>query len=580
MKTARATTSCGSGRLDLAPPDHCLARIEIDRGLGYPKHVDSIAFDELISAATRPEHLFTCQRTHLGEALTAESHPTPKGTYLSRYRHTSTAEPPAAQAAGALFLSDVSVGMPVKAAWVVGTTPRAGSPPDASMTDAAALAELCAAGEALACARSTWMAQAPTLDVLLLADCLELKTRVGAPERRAVFHEHSRFPAPVAWWLRPNKGFARLDVRCYWSPYSGLGSSHRKTAVLFRAMLERLGLKRYYLKVDADAILRPRNLLHLLRFFQAEVRLDAPIYFGNHWGASNCTGSLQNRGCRNIRFLVDECSGGICNTSLVKGGRLRSTPAWRSLEKHIRSSGGWRIDSGAHSVTYASGGVYGMSRVAAQRLTNTSCLARLGALRCEGCAHALSGIAAHTHEDAAMGLCMHLMGAKMVQCHAFHLFSPTTTGNRGWLINSRPLQTRLHAAWRGAQEAPTTAQPREMREHQEPAGHSAEAAGAQNRSRLLAAVKALFRDQVPPGQEKAYPSAPSYLSKHPIALHPVKQLSAYHPLWMALELRDEDHEGSLQTWRARQGAAHSSDMPLRTPGLRGAQSPGHGQTEP
>ena len=70
----------------------------------------------------------------------------------------------------------------------------------------------CANGQVLACARHTWMAAAgPSLDVLLLADCLPLceppHVTTRAPEgckMQSVYSNRtaSRFPFATASWLR------------------------------------------------------------------------------------------------------------------------------------------------------------------------------------------------------------------------------------------------------------------------------------------------------------------------------------------------------------------------------------------
>lgn len=60
-------------------------------------------------------------------------------------------------------------------------------------------------------------------------------------------------------------------------------------------------------------------------------------------------------------------------------------------------------------VTYAWGATYGMSRAAALLLNSTSCIDKLGGIRCagkgvgKGCQYNGMGVGFHTHEDAAMG---------------------------------------------------------------------------------------------------------------------------------------------------------------------------------
>ena len=351
---------CAGRHIDLAPAESCLSPDERSHWVGFPSHKYSIAFDELLSTDVRPTNLFTCQRVHHNFSQVLRS---PGNQALHRYLHTTSEQSAAERLATAASLADVAIGMPVRGSWVTGQLRESGG----------SLAELCAAGEPLACARHTWMSGhgANSLEVLLLADCRDLTSANGSD----AVNGHSPFTAAMAPWLQPSPSSALLDVRCYFAPYSGLGASHRKTAVLFHALVERHARKRWYMKVDADAILRPNNLLLLLNFFETEATppTATPIYFGNHWGAFNCTGLLTSRYCRNLIFLTNPpgCAGhGSADCNVSKGTRLRATPGWEALSSEISREGGWKIDSYAHFVTYAAGGVCTAAQCASNPCTH------------------------------------------------------------------------------------------------------------------------------------------------------------------------------------------------------------------
>jgi len=328
-------------------------------------------------------------------------------------------------------------------------------------------------------------------------------------------------------------------------------------------MVERHGDKRWYLKVDADAILRPQNLLQLLAFLEREATppTATPIYFGNHWGAYNCTGALQSRFCRNVNFLTsppncaaaDSAAGGSAaagsaaagsavDCGVSKGTRLRTTTQWQALQQAISAQGGWRVEKGSHFVTYAAGGVYGMSALAAKRMVNTSCLTRVGSLPCQGCSYNVGGVPAHTHEDAAVGLCMHLCAAKLIQCHAFAVHSPP--GAEGWKLPAALASSLREASSNHTQPHGHT--------HSHTHSHTRSGAPSKSESRdeLLAHVRRTFNDHVPAGRERP---GQHYLAKHPIALHPVKQLGYYLPLWRSLEIRDAHNQQELDAWRREAG---------------------------
>lgn len=270
-----------------------------------------VKFDDLIGVESIPASLFTCGRHHR-----PQSRPRKFNIYSPAGSGDAVSTTPTGH-------ERVAIGMPVSAHWLM-----------ADATDARSLTELCEAGKLLACARATWMGAAGAgLGVLLLADCLRVDEKAAARYQHQHRSLHAPFEFPIAPWLltpthndhdadgRPR---ADVSVECYWGAYMGFALSYRKTATLVRAMVERFGgdaRRRWYIKashpalaplptfylsppslpltrslsslssqLDADAILRPNNLMHFLRSLEASVASirTTPLYFGSHHGAQNC----------------------------------------------------------------------------------------------------------------------------------------------------------------------------------------------------------------------------------------------------------------------------------------------------
>jgi hypothetical protein len=162
--------------------------------------------------------------------------------------------------------------------------------------------------------------------------------------------------------------------------------------------------------MDADAVLRPKNLLHFLRFLHRQIDPGSPVYFGSAFGTYNCTDDPSDN-CRSFTFNKGEPSRtDRWGKAKKRGKRLRESPEWLALEKELLilnlGEERWRAQQTVENRTaimYALGGVYGMSRSAAERLIRSKCQRKLADIRCRGCARSM-----HTHEDANLGLCMRL----------------------------------------------------------------------------------------------------------------------------------------------------------------------------
>ena len=211
----------------------------------------SIDFDELLGLdVLPPSALFTCERKTTRTLPALPPH-------RASWPHSRPAPP-----SPPLGIADVAVGMLVRGheAWL--RTSPSGGPSRTSVGD------LCEqTGLLLACARHTWMASHPELDVLALVDCVGYGRTPPSIHPNASFDYHSPFDLePAEWLVRPANGGgmgaakSHLHLRCYWGPTGktvrGWGG-YRKTAALLRALHDVLPSKRFYVKIDEDTLLRP-----------------------------------------------------------------------------------------------------------------------------------------------------------------------------------------------------------------------------------------------------------------------------------------------------------------------------------
>lgn len=451
--------------------------------------------------------------------------------------------------------ADVAVGMSLAASWVDEREPGTSRMNDRS---------LCTSGFPLACARLTWMASAgPSLQVIGLVDCRGMCT--GARKRlwklpaaqhlcgrhgRRTRHMRSShgifdgaFRRPKS--LAPRPQMAELRLHCFWLPYSGLGLSYLKTTALLQVLLSELPSKRFYLKVDADTVLRPQHLLPFLRRVH-RVREDIPIYFGSALGSPNCKHSdgkyIGNYECGHAHSFREGTP--RRSTSWRYGvsvqQRIRSSPGWKELRHSVRNMINKRVVPSIKTplrgwdhedvVTYAYGGAYGLSHRALELLVLTNCTHRLGALKCfderraEGnssgfmqCELQEESKEIQTHEDVNIGLCMNLIGAQLLQCDCFH--------------NKPPLYWEKYL---GHGHLTGSALPPSLR------NLSTSSAGLEKRVELVlstfAAAKPRFGEYI--GMTHRLPRGAAWLCRHPIALHPVKERREMLDWWHVLDAWD------------------------------------------
>ena len=330
--------------------------------------------------------------------------------------------------------------------------------------------------------------------------------------------------------------------------------------------------RRWFLKVDADSLIVPTNLLRFLRFLDHEVDgvASTPIYFGSHQGAVACQDVSSV--CRSNVFK----RGAGPNGGRHKTTWLRDTKHWQALEREFLGSESdeqedrWNARNRTHAVTYAWGGAYGMSRAAAERMVRTSCVWKVGTLPCyghglgNGCtynqhnvshagyqcsdapppqhpsstrtddstidSHRRRGqIGLNTREDAAVGLCMHLVAAQFITCPCFHSGRVDRVwGVVPWIVSHAVGKIMVNGTF---------------------------LPGISHDERIRR-IQRTFHDYVPAGRE---PSGSTFLCRHPIALHAIRSPEKeYLPLWEMLTTREEDFGKHLEAWRQNASASRSS----------------------
>ena len=533
----------------------------------------------LLGSETPPSLLFTCARTYSPLPLAPRQY-----THVrSSPRH---APPPPS------MLAHVAIGIPVSGHWVSGSVAKAQRA--ALLAGSAAspsTAHFCMAGEQLACARHTWMAGAKGLAVLLLADCpvmlaarLASRNASASTIQTALQHardahrdrhgggNHTPYEFPIAPWLAADMTDtdARVEARCYWEGYARLGGNYRMIHTMYRALLDMYPARRWYLKMDADTIILPLNLLRFVRLLDEPHVAgghEALLYFGNDRGAYDCPPGASNV-CA-ARAFKRGGSGGKHGTT-----QLRDTPGWLALEHSLAPSsstsrggsrnsrggsrnsrdgsrnssdgtssdtvtedpllssndGSWNthfFNNASRGVTYGWGAIYGLSAAAARQLVSTSCVLRVGGLKCagkglgKGCAFNVGGHGLNTWEDTAVGLCMHLLGAQLLTCDCFHVGRvDRVKGVVPWTVTDAVKSLMLTNGT--------------FRPH------------VPHASRLRA-VNAMFHDAE---IEPSVPPGVTALCLHPIGVHAVKAVATeFLPMWTALRLRDDVNAGRLERWR-------------------------------
>ena len=305
-------------------------------------------------------------------------------------------------------------------------------------------------------AQSTWMLQAPELELLFMTSC---------EAALAAHYRDKDQPAP-SWWevakqqlqqrlqQQTAPALPKIQWRCYGGPEKLGKSLWRKTDALLATLHARFPQKSFYLKLDSDTMVFPRALLRFLQALHSNNPRARPLYFGSDRIAAK---TYFGQG-RHSLFLSDPwraLDGSSAEASAYPLSEYRPLSAGR--RRRAQGGGGaespvWSNHTGvcqSQNVSYAQGGAYGFSQSAMRALVGTQrrgAFVGMGTHR-EGsvagttqdtrepgtsCLEAVAAAVAQYRgtdspllfEDEAVGLCMYLHRVRLVTCRCFYDWGP------------------------------------------------------------------------------------------------------------------------------------------------------------
>ena len=279
-------------------------------------------------------------------------------------------------------------------------------------------------------AHRTWMndIQAVGLEMLMLVDCNQtyLQTNDNAAFRHSPQDETTPIGKLPVWLSARDAGRAaagvKLHARCFWRDVP-LGANFGKLATLLRCLYLWIAPKRWYLKVDMDALLMPVNFLRIIQSLEAMLPDEAPVYFGSdvfrlHRPGLSSVGSTQPAN----RFqLGSACRAQQASSDSRPKSCFVTSSAWLALE----AAQNWTASeaSAAHAtpmITYAQGGAEGLSRAALLLAISDDCVNVVGNAVVLHNDRFKSSLEMSSGEDLVLGLCMHLKQVRLLECPAFH----------------------------------------------------------------------------------------------------------------------------------------------------------------
>ena len=300
--------------------------------------------------------------------------------------------------------------------------------------------------DVLACAFDTWVPRVGAAGVGVLCDCGAPCAGSHAPlNGSGPFEEY--FPAASAAadadapcrpaWLSASASKALpTSFRCFfggtWTAMSGVCSTHhnyRKAAALFEMLVLDFPAAELFVKLDTDAVLFPRLMRPWLRELAAAA------------AAAPATGGAVSLGERRLYIGTSAKMHKYtyCNDS--RRVCARSSADWIALEQDIA---GWNTSDAERrkrkaEVKYAWGGMEVLSAGLVRAIVGPRCIERVAAVRCRGWGRGRDANLcewAVDFEDAAVGLCAHLLGARLTEQRCFARYEE---GHQKWdLINCRP----------------------------------------------------------------------------------------------------------------------------------------------
>ena len=554
-----------------------------------------INFEELVGLdVLNASQLFTCERK------TTRKLPAPPPKYAT-WPHRLARD--AGLQRSSLSFADIGVGMLVHgdSAWLESANGRHSSSSisashRSSSSQLRSVRSLCEVdGLLLACARHTWQAAHPDLDVVALVDCIGY----GRPAEEIAklplnesYDLHTPFHYRPAHWLARSTA-PHLTLRCYWGPSGttvrGWGGQ-RKTAALLRALRDVLPTKAFYVKIDEDTLLRPTHLLSFLTALHTAVHRESVLYFGSTISREQCS----NDRCKMFGFNTAEsriaaklgscargeeillldggtmsavrsrghgggsggghaadahisssssprnCSAIVANMTedsrVASAVLLREDITWQALEasflpKSVRSV------TRHQSVMGVAGGGYGLNRLALDRIVSTRCLMRVGELRCRAPARSMA--------TSRLSRCRFRRGL-------VHTYEDNAVGLCMHLIQARPVHCEAFRSYLDSDAAAvahgSVSSGSNLGKNHGTTHSTSTTHGATKGTRAAGTSAAMNVSSVSPRNEDRPTSA---LSRFPILLHPLKQPKLFMAWWRMLEARDRKADLDLRAWRER-----------------------------
>ena len=154
----------------------------------------------------------------------------------------------------------------------------------------------------------------------------------------------------------------------------------------------------------------------------------------------------------------------------------------------------------------------------------------------------------HTHEDANVGLCSHMLGMRLLQCQAFHLMAPLNRHHQYDPIHATWPPHDPHASGKDLQRVLSRLQRLLSKANATDLADGQLPAASQSLPDLLEDIRNAFMDPIKETSVR-WPQ----ISALPIVLHPIKVPKWYVPFYMALEVRDNHMDGLLHRWREEHG---------------------------
>ena len=303
-------------------------------------------------------------------------------------------------------------------------------------------------------AQSTWMLQAPELELLFMTSC----------EAALAAHDRDKDQPAPSWWevakqrlqqrlQQPTApALPKIQWRCYGGPETLGKSLWRKTGALLATLYARFPQKSFYLKLDSDTMVFPRALLRFLQALHSNNPRARPLYFGSNRIASKTYFGQDRYGL----FLSDpwkalEASRAEASAYTLSehrplsAGRRRKALGGGAAESPLGSNHKGVCQS--RNVSYAQGGAYGFSQSALRALVGIQTRGALVGTHRGGavagttqdtrepgtsCLEAVAAAVAQYRgndtpllfEDEAVGLCMYLHRVRLVTCRCFYDWGP------------------------------------------------------------------------------------------------------------------------------------------------------------